>query len=121
MSYDPKHLQSVFQRAAPPELEVRFKPMFGGILAYVFDKPCGALFDGGLGLKFPGAAVRAELLAVPGARPLRYAADQPVSKTYVTVPDPMLDDPKTLGVWIARSAAEVKSRRPRSGRRRGPR
>ena len=121
MTYDPKHLQTIFQRAAPPELEVRFKPMFGGILAYVFDKPCGALFDGGLGLKFPGAAVRAELLAVPGARPLRYAADQPVSKTYVTVPDAMLDDPQTLGVWIARSAAEVRGRKaaPPRKRRRG--
>ena len=74
----------------------------------MFDKPCGSLSDVGLALKMSGAA-RDELLAVPGAMPLRYAADQPLSKTYVVVPDAMLGDPETLGGWIARAAAGLKA------------
>lgn len=110
LSHDPKRLQTIFAKAAPPQLEVRFKPMFGGIMAYVFDKPCASLFDDGLALKMPAAVDRAALLAVPGARMLRYAADQPLSKTYVVVPDAMLNDPETLGGWIVRAAAGLKAK-----------
>jgi TfoX/Sxy family transcriptional regulator of competence genes len=106
MVHDPKHLRTIFQRATPPDLEVKYKPMFGGILAYIFDKPCGSLSDIGLAVRLPGAG-RAELLAIPGAEPLRYAPHQPFSKTYVVVPDTMLDDPTALRGSIARSAAEV--------------
>jgi TfoX/Sxy family transcriptional regulator of competence genes len=109
MAHDPKDLQLIFAKAAPPQLEVRFKPMFGGILAYIFDKPAGSLSDVGLALKMSGAE-RDALLAVPGAEPLRYAPDQPLSKTYVVVPDAMLDDPETLGGWIARAAAGLKTK-----------
>jgi hypothetical protein len=55
-------------------------------------------------------AERDALLAVPGAEPLRYAPDQPLSKTYVVVPDAMLDDLETLGGWIARAAAGLKAK-----------
>ena len=108
MGHDPKNLQVAFTKAAPPQLEVRFKPMFGGILVYVFDKPLGSLSDVGLALKMSGTA-RNELLAIPGAKPLRYEADQPESKTYIVVPDTMLDDPHTLGRWIAWAADGLKA------------
>lgn len=109
MPHDPKQLQTIFAQAAPPQLEIRFKPMFGGILVYAFDKPCGSLSDVGLALKLSGTT-REELLAVAGAVPLRYAADQPLSKTYVVVPDSMLADRETLGAWIARAVAGLKTK-----------
>jgi TfoX/Sxy family transcriptional regulator of competence genes len=109
MPHDPKQLQTIFTQAVPPQLEIRFKPMFGGILAYAFDKPCGSLSDAGLALKLSGA-LREELLAVAGAVPLRYAPDQPLSKTYVVVPDSMLADREILSVWIARTVAGLKTK-----------
>ncbi len=104
MSHDPEQLKAIFEKACPPHIETRFKPMFGGIMAYAFDKPCCSLSDIGLALKM-GGADHEELLATAGAERLRYAADQPFSKTYVVVPEAMLDDPVTLGAWIERAAA----------------
>jgi TfoX/Sxy family transcriptional regulator of competence genes len=109
MPHDPKQLQAIFAQAAPPQFEVRFKPMFGGILAYIFDKPVASLSDVGLALKMAGAE-REALLGVPGAEPLRYAPDQPFSKSYVVVPDAMLGDPEMLGGWIARAAAGLSAK-----------
>jgi hypothetical protein len=45
-----------------------------------------------LGLKFAGSE-REALLSLPGAAPLRYAPDQPRSKSYVLVPETMLTKP----------------------------
>jgi TfoX/Sxy family transcriptional regulator of competence genes len=120
MAHDPKHLQTILQKAAPPDLDLAFRPMFGGILAYVEGKPFASLFDGGLGLKLAGED-HAALLAVPGAAPLKYEANSPPSKTYVMVPDTMLDDPAALRAWIVRGAAGLKKivkkpSRPRKGR-----
>jgi TfoX/Sxy family transcriptional regulator of competence genes len=108
-------LKAIFENACPPHIETRFKPMFGGIMAYAFDKPCCSLSDVGLALKLAGADHEA-LLATAGAERLRYAADQPLSKTYVVVPEAMLDDPKELGAWIERAAEGAKSK---TSKRRG--
>jgi TfoX/Sxy family transcriptional regulator of competence genes len=99
---DPKQLQAIMQ-AAVPDLELAFKPMFGGIMAYAGGKPFASLSDIGLALKLAGSA-REELLALPGAAPLRYEPDAPVSKTYVVVPAAMLTQPDVLRGWLARSA-----------------
>ena len=99
MPHDPKDLQAILADAAPPDLELAFKPMFGGILAYAHGKPLASLFDGGLALKAAGP-LHGELLAIPGAEPLRYAADAPPSKTYVKMPDAMLVDRDALRGWI---------------------
>jgi TfoX/Sxy family transcriptional regulator of competence genes len=104
MAHDPKALQAVLADAAPPDLELLFKPMFGGILAYAHGKPLASLSDVGLALKASGA-LNAELLAIPGAVPLRYEPDAPPSKTYVTLPDAMLADRDALRGWIVKAAA----------------
>jgi TfoX/Sxy family transcriptional regulator of competence genes len=104
MTHDPKALQAVLQAAAPPDMELQFKAMFGGILAYYEGKPLASLSDVGLALKLAGAD-HAALMAEPGAKALQYEPDQPLSKTYVVVPGAMLDDKEALRDWIARSAA----------------
>jgi TfoX/Sxy family transcriptional regulator of competence genes len=104
MAHDPKALQAIFAAAAPPDLELVFKPMFGGILAYAYGKPLASLSDVGLAVKASGA-LNAEFLATPGAVALRYEPDAPASKTYVVVPEGMLKDREALRAWIVKAAA----------------
>ena len=84
-----------------------FRPMFGGILAYAEGKPFASLSDVGLALKLPGG-VREELLALSGAKPLRYEPDAPESKTYVVAPEAMLEEAEALRARITRSAETVR-------------
>ncbi len=109
-------LQAILTKAAPPDLELSFRPMFGGIMGYVDAKVFASLSDVGLALKLAGAD-REALLAEPGARPLQYEPDQPPSRSYVAVPDAMLSDPDSLRRWIVRSAAGLPSPRKAAKRR----
>jgi len=112
MAHDPKLLQPILASAAPPDLEVTFRPMFGGLFAYADGKPFASLSDVGLALKFVGSA-RDAMLALPGAEPLRYEPDQPPSKSYVLVPEPMLSEPDALGSWVIRSVSGLPAKRVR--------
>jgi len=104
MDHDPKALQILFTAAAPPDLELLFKPMFGGIMAYAYGKPLASFSNVGLGLKAP-PPLMAEFLAVPGAAPLRYEPDAPASKSYVVVPPAVLADREALRGWIVKAVA----------------
>ncbi len=110
MSHDPKALQAVLEAAAPPDLELRFKAMFGGIIAYAEEKPFASLSDVGLAFKLERADDRAALLAVDGAKALQYEASQPVSKTYVVVPQGMLGDKDALREWVVRTVKGLKAK-----------
>jgi TfoX/Sxy family transcriptional regulator of competence genes len=113
MAHDPKLLQATLTAAAPPDFDVAFRPMFGGIMAYADGKPFASLSDVGLGLKFAGSE-REALLSLPGAAPLRYAPDQPPSKSYVLVPEVMLTEPDQLRQWVIRSVSGLLSKRVRN-------
>ncbi|HEX3701426.1 MAG TPA: TfoX/Sxy family protein [Phenylobacterium sp.] len=115
MTHNPKALQAVFQTAAPPDMELAFKAMFGGIMGYVDGKAFASLSDVGLALKLAGEDY-AELLGVPGARALQYTPDTPPSKSYVVVPDAWLADREALRAWIVRGAARLKPAKPRKAR-----
>ncbi len=110
MPHDPKALQTVLEAAAPPDMELAFKSMFGGIMAYAGGKPFCSLSDVGLALKMEDAAEHKALLAVSGAKALQYEAGQPVSKTYVVVPEAMHKDKEALRGWIVRSVATLKAK-----------
>lgn len=111
MAHDPKLLQVACMTAAPPDLELSFRPMFGGIIGYADGKVFVSLSDVGLALKLTGAD-RDALLAMPGSKPLQYEPHSPPSKSYVVVPDAMLSAPATLRTWIARSAASLGPKAP---------
>lgn len=115
MEHDPKRLQAVLQRAAPPDLPVSFRPMFGGIMGYADGRPFASLSNVGLALKLSGTD-HAELLAEEGAAALRYGPDQPASRSYVVVPLPTLSDHGVLRSWIMRSAANLPPAKPRPRR-----
>jgi len=104
MPHNPEELRRRVESAAPMEIELRFRPMFGGIGVYADGRMCMSLSNVGLALKL-GESDRAALLEIKGSRPLQYEPDAPPSKSYVVVPDPMLSDRAQLGRWIARSAS----------------
>ena len=106
MGHDPKRLRDIMADAAPPELELAFRPMFGGIMAYAEGKAFASLSNVGMALKAKGPLF-AEFLAVEGAAPLRYEPNAPPSKSYVTVPEAMLADREALRDWIARASAAL--------------
>ena len=117
MGFDPKVLRATCEDAAPPDLELDFRPMFGGIMGYAAGRVFASLSDVGLALKLSGAN-REALLAIDGAKPLRYAPDQPPSKSYVVVPEAMLSDPAGLRTWMARSVSGLAP--PTARRKRTP-
>ena len=106
MPHIPADLQKAMQAAAPSNVVWRYRPMFGGIGVYAGDRMCVSLSDIGLAVKLDDAS-RAELLKLKGAKPLQYEPSMPPSKTYVVVPDAMLKDARTLGRWLALSAAQT--------------
>lgn len=100
---DPRALQARLL-AASPDLDLSFRPMFGGIMAYSSGKPFASLSNVGLALKAAGGT-RDALLALPGAEPLRYELDQPPSRTYVVIPPAVVEDDERLRYWAHRAAA----------------
>lgn len=117
MAHEPKTLQAICLAAAPPDLELAFKPMFGGIMAYADGKVFASLSDVGLALKLSGKD-RDDLLAIPGAKPLQYEPQMPPSKSYVVVPEAMLSDVATLRAWMARGFAGLAPKAPHKRRNR---
>jgi TfoX/Sxy family transcriptional regulator of competence genes len=113
MRHDPTELQALMERASP-DLELGFRPMFGGIFGYVAGQAFASLSNVGLALKMTGAD-HAALSEVRDVKPLRYEPDDPPSKSYLLLPDAMLSDPDSLRLWIARSAAGLKpaAKKPR--------
>lgn len=84
--------------------DLRFKPMFGGLMAYLDEKPCAWLTSGGVALKLAPAEQpallriegTARLVAKPGAAPSRH---------YIVLPAALSHDTVQLAGWLARSAA----------------
>jgi TfoX/Sxy family transcriptional regulator of competence genes len=109
VSVKPSDLQRVLQAAAPSEIDLQFKSMFGGIGVYADGRMFCSLSDIGLALKFDGEE-HAAFLKVKGAKPLQYEAEAPPSKSYIVVPAGVLKERTALRAWIARSVASVKSK-----------
>lgn len=114
MGQDPKALKAAMEAASPPDLELGFRPMFGGVFGYAAGQAFASLSNVGLALKMTGAN-HAAFSEVPDVKPLRYEPDDPPSKSYLLVPEAMLQDPDSLRLWIARSAAGLKqtTKKPR--------
>ena len=113
MEHDAKRLQAVMEAASPPDLELSFRPMFGGIFGYAAGQAFASLSNVGLALKMTGAD-HASLSELPDVKPLRYEPNDPPSKSYLLLPDAMLSDPDSLRLWIARSAAGLKPKTKKS-------
>ncbi len=82
--------------------DLRSRPMFGGIMAYVKDSPFASMSKAGLALKL-SPRDRKLLLEEKGARPLRYKPDDPPSQSYTLVPDHWIKSPDLLLPWVLKS------------------
>ena len=101
--FDPKALRDSVERAAGLDLELAFRPMFGGVMAYAGGRSFASLSNRGLALKLDPA----DMAELPGAAPLRYEPDDPPSRTYTLVPRATLRDAGALRPWLLRSGAYV--------------
>lgn len=107
LEHDPKELKAVMEAASPPDLELSFRPMFGGIFGYAAGQAFASLSNVGLALKMAGADYAA-LSELSDVKPLRYEPNDPPSKSYLLLPDAMLSDPDSLRLWIVRSSVGLK-------------
>lgn len=91
--------------------DLRIKPMFGGLMAWLDEKPCAWLTPAGLALKLAPTdqpallqlAGASRLIAMPGAAPSRH---------YIVLPAPLSRDTVQLAGWLAKSARAAASSRP---------
>ena len=98
--------------------DLRFHPMFGGLMAYFDEKPCAWLSTQGLALKL-AAEDQLELLAHAGARHFEPRPGSPPSRHYIVLPPPLCSDTAQLARWLERSAqarsiAKKKGPRPKT-------
>lgn len=91
-----------------PELELDYRPMFGGACAYVEGRVFASLSNVGLALKLPPAA-QERRLAEPDAKRLQYAPDDPPSKQYVVAPAAVVADDEALAGWLRDSVEYVRT------------
>lgn len=103
---DPFDLQTRMLAAAP-DLDLRFRKMFGGIMGYAGGTVFASLSNVGLALKFNGTA-HPNMLAVPGAVPLRYEPGDPPSKSYIVLPPDIVADNAALHECIVASIDGLK-------------
>jgi TfoX/Sxy family transcriptional regulator of competence genes len=94
--------------------DLRFKAMFGGLMAYLDEKPCAWLTPGGLALKL-AAADQLELLQREGTTRLIAKPGAAPSRHYIIVPAAVCRDTRQLADWLARSAS-ARSSKSRSRR-----
>jgi TfoX N-terminal domain. len=92
--------------------DLRFKPMFGGLMAWLDEKPCAWLTPGRLALKLAPADQPA-LLQLAGASRLIAQAGAAPSRHYIVLPAALSRDTVQLAGWLAKSAAGA----PRRSRR----
>lgn len=87
--------------------ELRFRPMFGGLMAYLFERPCAWLGADGIALKVaPGE--RETWLTLAGASPFVPRPGALPSRQYVVLPRSLTRDTPVFAAWLVRSAAAQK-------------
>jgi len=105
--HDPKVLQTALEAAARPlNLDLTFKPMFGGIMGYTQGRVFVSLSNVGLAVKLSPADQRA-LLEHDGAEYLRYSKEEPASKQYVKLPTAWIGQDDQVAPWLKKSAEYV--------------
>lgn len=97
--------------------DLRFKPMFGGLMAYLDEQPCAWLTVTGLALKL-APADQPPLLALKGASRLIAKPGAAPSRHYIIVPAAVRRDTAQFAGWLTKSAAHAASGGTRSRSRR---
>lgn len=93
------------------DMELSFRPMFGGVSGYVKGRVFVSLSNIGLALKL-SAEDQNSLLQEPEAKRLQYGPDEPLSKQYIVVPNAIQNNNETLVAWVKRSVEFVLAQPP---------
>ena len=72
-------------------------------MVYAAGAPVASLSESGFAVKLLSPH-HEQALSVPGARPLRYAPDQPPRRHYVVLPDSVVDEDEALVRWLTAAA-----------------
>lgn len=104
-----------FRRLVPDRPEVRVKPMFGNLGAFVNGNMFMGLFGSQVGVKLPDDA-RSELLGTDGAGPFG-PAERPMGG-YASLPAAWADDPELAGPWVERALRHVTALPPKGAAKR---
>ncbi len=91
--------------------DLRFKPMFGGLMAWLDEKPCAWLTSAGLALKLAPSDQLA-LLQIAGTSRLIAKSGAAPSRHYIVLPASISRDTVQLAGWLAKHAEGAVSRRP---------
>lgn len=109
---DPKSLQKAIVEAIGPEaveFEIRFRAMFGGIMAYAYGRPFASLSNAGIAVKLSGDD-RSCLIEKEGGYPLRYKPSDPPSKSYTVIPKSIVEPGgEPLKNWLVLSMKHCQS------------
>ena len=108
---DPKTIHATMEDALGPRaaiLDISYKAMFGGIIAYTCGRPFASLSNAGLAVKLT-ANDRQALMEKDGGYALRYKPDDPGSKSYTVIPKILVDaNGALLEKWLIRSIEHSK-------------
>jgi TfoX/Sxy family transcriptional regulator of competence genes len=91
----------------PPDVDIEFRKMFGGMGAYARGRYFASTCTEGFALKFSPDECETRL-KVKGALPLQHEPGV-TSKGYVVVPQGVLADPAKLREWVEASIAYVQT------------
>ncbi len=100
--------------------DLRIKPMFGCLMAWLDEKPCAWLTPDGLALKL-APSDQSALLQLTGTSRLIAKPGAAISRHYIVLPAPLSRDTAQLASWLAkgaRAAACARPAMPSPGRRR---
>lgn len=96
--------------------ELRFKPMFGGLMAYCSERPCAWIGTSGLALKVAPEA-QPELLQIEGVTRFVHAPGAQPSRSYLVLPPALTHDTPTFAAWLERSLHAPQEKKPARKRR----
>lgn len=98
--------------------ELRFKPMFGGLMAYCSERPCAWIDGAGrLALKV-APEEQAALLAIEGvSRFVHTAAGAKPSRDYLLLPPALTRDTPVFAAWLERCLHAPQTKKPARKRR----
>ena len=90
--------------------DLRFKPMFGCLMAYLDEQPCALLTPEGLALKL-APADQAALLQCDGTARLIAKAGAAPSRHYIMLPAALSRDTVQLAGWLMKRGQDAPRRR----------
>jgi TfoX/Sxy family transcriptional regulator of competence genes len=109
-----KETEELFRSVVPEAPDVRIRPMFANLAAFVNGNMFAGLFGDQVGVRLPDVAVRDELLAIDGSGP--YGPPERPMGGYVAMPEEWKSEPDRLREWVGVALDQVRAMPPKAPR-----